>query len=115
MPLEARATRAGRASAIASIGTAAPTAYESVRRTPSSPTSRLAAITVTAASTGPAHGHEDEPEARAEEEAAAEVAGAPPGQELQRPGDQLADTGHEQRERDEEEQRDREVAQQVVR
>ncbi len=58
---------------------------------------------------------EHQPEARAEQEAAAEVARAPSGQALKRPGDELADLRHEQRERDEEKQRDRQVAEEVIR
>ena len=64
------------ANAIASIGTAAPSAYESVSTTPSKPTSRFAAITVTAAEHRAGARHEDEPEAGAEQEPAAEVAPA---------------------------------------
>jgi hypothetical protein len=43
---------------------------------------------------------EDESEARAEEEAAAEISGTAPRQRLQRPGKQLADLRHEECERD---------------
>ena len=60
-------------------------------------------------------GDEDEPEAGAEEEAAAEVARAAACERLQRAGDELAHLRHEQRQRDEEEERDREVPQQVLR
>jgi hypothetical protein len=52
------------------IGIAAPSAYASVSRTARQPTSLLAATTVIAASTGPAHGT-DEPERDAEDEPAA--------------------------------------------
>ena len=64
-------------SAIASIGSAAPSAYASVSATTSSADVARRRVAVTAASTGPRARHEDEPEARAEQEAAAEVAAGP--------------------------------------
>ena len=59
-------------------------------------------------------GHEHEPEARAEQEAAAEVAAGPARQPQERPLDELLDLREEQCRRDEEQQRDREVAQDVL-
>ena len=52
----------------------------------------------------PAARDEHEPEARAEEEAAAEVAGAPTSEEAEGPLDELADLGHDQRQREHEQQ-----------
>ena len=64
----------------------------------------------------PAAGDEDEAEARAEQEAAAEVAvGAAPAQARQRPLDPHADAREDQAGRDEEQQPDREVAEEVLR
>ena len=59
--------------------------------------------------------HEDEPEARAEQEAAAEVAAPAPREACERPLEQEAEAGEDQRRRDQEEHRDREVPQDVLR
>ena len=58
---------------------------------------------------------EDEAEADAEHEPAAEIAAAPPRHERERPLEQVADLRDEERRGEHEEQRDREVAQEVLR
>ena len=57
-------------------------------------------------------GHEDEPERHAEQEAAA--AGPQAGQPRKRPLDEQPELRHDQDRRDEEQQRDREVVEQIV-
>ena len=54
---------------IASIGSAAPSEYARVRNTTRTPTLPVAESDATAANTGPGARHEDEAEARAEDEA----------------------------------------------
>ena len=63
----------------------------------------------------PGAGDEDEPEARAEQEAAAQVARGAPREPLERPGREIADLRHEQGHGDDEEQGDGDVPQQVLR
>src|SRR5207247_2351182 len=60
-------------------------------------------------------GDEDESEADAEQEPAAEVARPASRQEEERPLDPLADLGYEERRRQQEEEADRDVAEEVVR
>ena len=59
--------------------------------------------------------NEHEPEARSEQEPAAEVPARPPRQAEKRPLDDLLDLREEQRRRDEEQEPDRDVPQQVLR
>ena len=77
-------------------------------------TSPLAASAVTAASTGPAHGHEHETHAQSDEEAVRVLANAPTGEEeegtLEQPGDTLRQEARGQ----DEERNDRDGAQQVL-
>ena len=78
------------------------------------PTSCVAPTTVIAAKHRAGARHEHEPEARAEQEPAAEVAAGPPRQAEERALDDLLDLREEQCRRHEEEERDREVAEQIL-
>src|SRR5207244_11409806 len=64
---------------------------------------------------GAGAGNEDEPEAESEQETAAEVATRPPTESPQWPLDDLADTRDDEHRRQDEEQRDRDVAEEVLR
>ena len=63
----------------------------------------------------PAARYEDEPECEPEQEAASEVAGRPARQTGERPFEHDPEPGHDQRRREDEEERDRDVSEQILR